>query len=131
VRASRALKDGKTVVIFTSRRRRAGHDAKETLQLGRQISSQLVEIVDQIDVEPRFFVAKGGITSSDIATRSLDVRRAVVRGQILPGIPVWQLGAESRFPGMNYIVFPGNVGEADALQQLVQKLNTACEPILR
>jgi len=29
-------------------------------------------------------------------------------GQALAGVPLWQLGPESRFPGVPYIVFPGN-----------------------
>ena len=43
-------------------------------------------------------------------------------GQILPGIPVWRLGAESRFSGMGYVVFPGNVGSEMALVEVVEKL---------
>jgi len=82
-----------------------------------------VDIVSRLTTPPRFFVAKGGITSSDLATRALGVRRAMVRGQILPGIPVWQLGDESRFPGLNYIVFPGNVGGTGTLLEAVQKLS--------
>jgi uncharacterized protein YgbK (DUF1537 family) len=46
-----------------------------------------------------------------------------VLGQVLPGVPVWQLGAEARFPGLNYVVFPGNVGGADALAAAVAKLS--------
>jgi uncharacterized protein YgbK (DUF1537 family) len=41
----------------------------------------------------------------------------MVLGQLLPGVPVWRLGSESRFPGVIYIVFPGNVGGPDALAQ--------------
>ena len=37
-------------------------------------------------------------------------------------VPVWQTGAESKFPGLSYIIFPGNVGEADTLCQLVKGL---------
>jgi uncharacterized protein YgbK (DUF1537 family) len=43
------------------------------------------------------------------------VKRAWVLGQIQPGIPVWQLGDDSRFPGLPFIIFPGNVGDQDAL----------------
>ena len=32
------------------------------------------------------------------ATRGLGVKRAMVLGQILPGIPVWEFGSETRFP---------------------------------
>jgi uncharacterized protein YgbK (DUF1537 family) len=67
-------------------------------------------------------IAKGGITSSDLATKALGVKRALVRGQILPGIPLWEVGAESRYPGLVYVVFPGNVGGDDALVQARQKL---------
>lgn len=37
-------------------------------------------------------------------------------GQILPGVPFGELGPEARFPGMAYVVFPGNVGGPDALE---------------
>jgi uncharacterized protein YgbK (DUF1537 family) len=50
------------------------------------------------------------------------MKRALVSGQILPGIPVWKAGEESRFPGLPYIVFPGNVGATDAMVQVVNKL---------
>jgi len=47
-----------------------------------------------------------------------------VLGQILPGIPVWELGGETKFPGLPYVVFPGNVGGADALAQAVTIFNS-------
>ena len=55
-----------------------------------------------------FTVIQGGITSSDIATKALEAQRAVVIGQALAGVPLWQLGPESRHPGVPYIVFPGD-----------------------
>ena len=75
------------------------------------------------DVDVKIFSAKGGITFSGIGTKALKVRRALVMGQIRPGIPVWQTGAESRFPDLPYIIFPGNVGEADSLRIIVEKLS--------
>lgn len=54
-----------------------------------------------------YIVIQGGITSSDIATKALEARRAMVIGQALAGVPLWQLGPESRLPGVPYIVFPG------------------------
>jgi uncharacterized protein YgbK (DUF1537 family) len=82
-----------------------------------------VELVQNLSVRPRYLIAKGGITSSDLATRGLGMKRALVRGQILPGVPVWEPDATATFPGLPYIVFPGNVGDADALKNLVAKLN--------
>ncbi len=49
----------------------------------------------------------------------MHVRRALVLGQMLPGVPVWRLGDDSRFPGLVYVVYPGNVGGADALTHIV------------
>ncbi len=92
------------------------------LAIGQTVSAALVEIVRGLVVRPRYLLAKGGITSSDIATRGLGIQRALVLGQILPGVPVWQSGAESRFPGLAYIVFPGNVGGPDALVKIVEGL---------
>jgi uncharacterized protein YgbK (DUF1537 family) len=86
------------------------------------VSKRLIEIVNTLEVQPRYFVAKGGITSSDIATGALNVRRALISGQVLPGVPVWQLGDESRYPGTSYIVFPGNVGGNDALAAIQKRL---------
>jgi uncharacterized protein YgbK (DUF1537 family) len=46
----------------------------------------------------------------------------MVRGAIVPGVPLWELGPESRFPGMPYVVFPGNVGGPDTLASVVRML---------
>jgi uncharacterized protein YgbK (DUF1537 family) len=78
--------------------------------------------VQRLQTAPRFILAKGGITASDIATRALNVKKAMVLGQILPGVPVWQPGQESRFAGVPYIVFPGNVGDTDALVDVLRQL---------
>ncbi len=117
-----ALVAGKDTVMVTGRQLVTGEDAAASLAIGRRISDSLVAMVGQLRVKPRYLVAKGGITSSDIATKALGIRRAVVLGQILPGVPVWQTGAESRYPGLPYIVFPGNVGDADALVQIYRAL---------
>jgi uncharacterized protein YgbK (DUF1537 family) len=91
--------------------------------IGNQVSDALVELLERIETKPRFLIAKGGITSSDLATRGLGVKRAMVLGQILPGVPVWELGAETKFPGLPYVVLPGNVGGPDALAEAVRKFN--------
>ena len=76
----------------------------------------------ELEIRPRFIIAKGGITSSEVGTKGLKVKRAKVMGQILPGIPVWQTGPESRFPGLPYIIFPGNVGDVQTLKEIVEEL---------
>ncbi len=111
------------VLLYTSRTLVTGETAERSLDIGRRISEGLVSIVRAIATRPRFLVAKGGITSSDVAAYGLGVRRAMVIGQILPGVPVWRLGSESRFPGLTYVVFPGNVGDAESLLKVVQILS--------
>ncbi len=113
------LASGRDVVVFTSRELVTGPDATASLDIGAKVSAALVEMVRQLKVRPCYLVAKGGITSSDLATRGLGVKRAMVLGQILPGVPVWALGPETKFPGLPYVVFPGNVGGLDALKEAV------------
>ena len=110
-----AIRQGEDTVVFTSRKLVTGVDDWTNLAIGQRVSDSLIRIVQGLNCQPRYLVAKGGITSSDVATRGLGVQRAMVMGQVLPGVPVWKLGNETRFPGMAYIVFPGNVGDDDAL----------------
>jgi uncharacterized protein YgbK (DUF1537 family) len=120
--ANQALETGRDAVLFTSRDLVTGADAVSSLDIGRRVSDSLIAIVRGIDSQPRYLVAKGGITSSDVATRGLEVRRAMIMGQVLPGVPVWRMGEETRWPGMAYIVFPGNVGDDRALTDIRRQL---------
>ena len=127
-RVAQAMNEGlsqnKDVVLYTSRRLIVGQDGEASLAVASRISAGLVTLVQALAQRPRYILAKGGITSSDIATAGLSVRRAWVLGQILPGVSVWQLGPESRYPGLSYIVFPGNVGEREALSDVVAALTS-------
>ena len=122
--ADRAIEQGKDMAIYTGRELVTGQTAESNLSIGQKVSTGLIAILDHITNRPRYIVSKGGITSSDVATQGLRVKRAVVSGQILPGVPVWRLGEESRWSGMAYIVFPGNVGDPNALVEVVEKLRT-------
>ncbi len=51
------------------------------------------------------------------------MRKALVLGQALPGIPVWLTDENSKYPNMPYIIFPGNVGEVTDLKELVELLS--------
>jgi uncharacterized protein YgbK (DUF1537 family) len=114
------IQNRKDTLVVTSRQLITGKTPEESLDINYKVSSALVEIVRRIDSKPRYIIAKGGITSSDIATKALEARRAKVMGQALAGVPLWQLGPESRFPGVPYIVFPGNVGDNSALAKVVR-----------
>jgi uncharacterized protein YgbK (DUF1537 family) len=120
--AETLLQSERDVVIYTSRRLITAGHAEGDLSIGSRVSEALITTLQQIIAKPRYLIAKGGITASDVATKGLNVRRALVLGQILPGVPVWRLGPESRHAGIPYIVFPGNVGGDDALAETVQAL---------
>src|SRR5680860_786429 len=72
---------------------------------------------------PRFVIAKGGITSSDVAALGLEIRHAMVRGPMLPGIvSLWE-PMEGPATGIPYVVFAGNVGDEDSLCSVVRTLS--------
>ncbi|HHT88534.1 MAG TPA: hydroxyacid dehydrogenase [Clostridiales bacterium] len=113
---------GQTVAVYTRRERfdlNTGNKEDE-LRLSIKISDAVTRIISDLSVRPNFIIAKGGITSSDIGTKGLKVKRALVLGQILHGIPVWLTGEESKFPGMPYVIFPGNVGTPTSLLEAVK-----------
>lgn len=118
-----AIKNGGDVVLYTSRKVISGKDKAESLAIVNAVSQGLITVVRSLTVRPRYILAKGGITSSDAATKGLQVKRAMVLGQIIKGVPVWRLDKESKFPNMPYIVFPGNVGMAESLTEVIQKLS--------
>jgi uncharacterized protein YgbK (DUF1537 family) len=118
------ISQGKTVVVYTKRERidLNAVDKEEELKLSVRISDSVTSIVEKLSVSPNFILAKGGITSSDIGVKGLKVKKAVALGQISPGIPVWRLGEESKFPDMPYVIFPGNVGNKSSLKEAVEIL---------
>jgi uncharacterized protein YgbK (DUF1537 family) len=120
--ASDLISQGRNVVIHTSRRLETGKDAESTLLIHRAVSAFLVSIVRELSVRPAFIIGKGGITSSDLATKALSVTRAVILGQVIAGVPVWKLDSDSRFPEMRFVVFPGNVGDDHALSDVCELL---------
>ncbi|CAA9496755.1 MAG: hypothetical protein AVDCRST_MAG96-1765 [uncultured Segetibacter sp.] len=113
---------GNNVVIHTSRGLEVGSDPESSLQINATVSGFLVNIMKGLKVRPKFIVGKGGITSSDIATKGLSAQKALVLGPIIPGVPVWQMDEKSKFPGIIYVVFPGNVGDEKALLEVCKKL---------
>lgn len=117
-----AIQNGQTVAVYTGRKRFDAGSEEESLRVSVKISEAITSIVSRLSIQPAFLIAKGGITSSDVGTKGLSVKRALVLGQVAPGIPVWKTGAESKFPGMSYIIFPGNVGAVTTLRDIVAKL---------
>lgn len=116
------LTAGQTPLLMTERQhRRSNSDAQQLLD-GQRLSAFLADVVRGLSIRPSFVVAKGGITAHDIASRGLGMNTARVLGQLQPGIPVWRAAADSRFPSLLYVVFPGNVGDDDTLADIAAQL---------
>ncbi|MEZ3157934.1 four-carbon acid sugar kinase family protein [Microbacterium sp. BWR-S6Y] len=121
---SEALVHG-DVVLHTSRALVRTDDPDESLRISRRVSQAVVDSVHAVAERrtPRFVIAKGGITSSDVATRGLDIRRAHVKGSLFPGIvSVWE-AVDGLAAGIPYVVFAGNVGDDTSLTAAVQRLS--------
>ncbi|UKA75822.1 four-carbon acid sugar kinase family protein [Arthrobacter sp. FW306-07-I] len=120
-----ALRTG-DVIVHTSRLLIKTDDPAESLRIARTVSAAVVDVVNRTlkTFPPRFVIAKGGITSSDVAAHGLEIRHAIVRGPMLPGIvSLWE-PVDGPAKGIPYIVFAGNVGDDDSLAQVTRKLST-------
>jgi uncharacterized protein YgbK (DUF1537 family) len=124
--ATRALAAGKDVLLHTTRQQFEGHNASSREQIGKTVSRALASVVREITrvASPAWLIAKGGITASDVAVHGLGMQRAWMLGQLLDGtVSVW--GATTEDPanrGMPFVVFPGNVGSADSLAEVTQRM---------
>lgn len=123
-RCSQLIAQGRTCCVSTKRALLTVENdtPEEALLRSVRISDAVQSCVAGLTATPAFVVAKGGITSSDVGVKALRTRRAWVLGQIRPGIPVWRTDEASRFPGVPYVIFPGNVGEESTLREAVELL---------
>jgi uncharacterized protein YgbK (DUF1537 family) len=113
------------VIVHTSRLLIKTDDPAESLRIARTVSAAVVAVVNRTlkTFPPRFVIAKGGITSSDVAAHGLEIRHAIVRGPMLPGIvSLWE-PVDGPAKGIPYIVFAGNVGDDESLAQVTRKLS--------
>lgn len=115
------LQAGQDTLVMTSRKLITGDNELSSLAIGTSVAQALVQVLQRIQVRPRYIIAKGGITSSDAATKGLNVKRAWIVGQAAPGVPLWRCDEPtSRHRGVPFVVFPGNVGGEATLCELVE-----------
>lgn len=115
------------VLVATSRKIIAGSGSDDSLRISQLISNAMVEITRRSLAEANvaWLIAKGGITSSDILTQAVQARRAIVAGQLFPGIvSVWvnQDQSNSKLTGLPLVVFAGNVGDDASLAYAIEIL---------
>jgi uncharacterized protein YgbK (DUF1537 family) len=112
--------------MHTSRLLVKRDDPTESLRIARTVSAAVVAVVQRTLAAhpPRFVIAKGGITSSDVAAYGLGIRHGIVRGPMLPGIvSLWE-PVDGPAKGIPFVVFAGNVGDDRSLLEVVRVLSS-------
>jgi uncharacterized protein YgbK (DUF1537 family) len=113
------------VLLYTSRDV-VGGSGRDRLAAGRVVSAALSRVVrEALTARPAWILAKGGITSHEVAVQGMGIRRAEVAGQLFPGmISVFQpIDAAPQAIGIPFVVFAGNVGDDATLADVVAILN--------
>ena len=114
---------GKTPVVYTSRQELAFKDVKTRLDFGSTVSALLMNVVQGLPSDLGFLISKGGITSNDVLSTGLALTSARLLGQILAGCSMVITPSDHPlFPNLPVVLFPGNVGDADALRTVYQRL---------
>jgi uncharacterized protein YgbK (DUF1537 family) len=119
------LRDGAVTVISSQRERRAEHS---TLAHAESVMTALTTAVRALAASARAVVAKGGITSAEVARTGLGRRTAWVAGQLLPGVSLWVFSDDPDRvdrDGLLYAVVPGNIGTAETLRDVVHTVGDA------
>ncbi|MGA7981580.1 MAG: four-carbon acid sugar kinase family protein [Chromatiaceae bacterium] len=122
-KAHAAHAKGLAPVVFTSRMERTFTDQATRLAFGEQVSALLMDVVRGLPEGISFLISKGGITSNDVLSDGLALRSSRVLGQVLPGCSVVRCPDDhARYPRLPVVIFPGNVGDANALATAYRRL---------
>ncbi|MEL6262337.1 MAG: four-carbon acid sugar kinase family protein [Cyanobacteria bacterium J06626_6] len=115
---------GNTPAIFTSRTELTFPDKEARLRFGEAVSSLLMNLVKALPADLGFLISKGGITSNDTLSKGLTLRSVRLLGQIIPGVSVVITSDHHpQFPDLPVVLFPGNVGNEQALAKAYQRLH--------
>ena len=116
---------GQTPAIYTSREELTFADTQTRLAFGQAVSALLMDIVKGLPSDLGFLISKGGITSNDTLSKGLDLTFARLLGQIIPGVSVVKTaGDRAQFANLPVVLFPGNVGDENALALAFERLSS-------
>jgi uncharacterized protein YgbK (DUF1537 family) len=83
-----------------------------------------MDIVRGLPTDLGFLISKGGITSNDVLSTGLALRSARLLGQVLAGCSMVRTPANHpQFPNLPVVLFPGNVGDNNALVTVYERLS--------
>ena len=116
-------KQNMTPVIYTSRLEKQFKNQADRLAFGESVSAFLMDVVRKLPSSLGYLISKGGITSNDVLSSGLALRKSEVLGQIMPGCSVVRCPHDHpRYPDMPVVIFPGNVGDEQALATVYHRL---------
>ncbi|MBW4484448.1 MAG: four-carbon acid sugar kinase family protein [Tildeniella torsiva UHER 1998/13D] len=122
-RVNKAHNAGQVPVVYTSRQELTFDTVQARLDFGVEVSSLLMNVVKGLPDDLGFLISKGGITSNDTLSTGLALRTARLLGQVLPGVSAVCTPADHpQFPNLPVVLFPGNVGDGDALALTYRRL---------
>jgi uncharacterized protein YgbK (DUF1537 family) len=108
--------DGNTPAIYTSRQELAFDSIQIRLKFGESVSALLMDVIRALPADIGFLISKGGITSNDTLSKGLALPTARLLGQIVPGCStIVTPPNHPQFPNLPVVLFPGNVGDENAL----------------
>ncbi|MBE9159230.1 four-carbon acid sugar kinase family protein [Nodosilinea sp. LEGE 06152] len=114
---------GQVPVVYTSRSELTFDTVQARLDFGVEVSALLMDVIKGLPDDIGFLISKGGITSNDTLSTGLALRTARLLGQILPGVSVVRTPADHiQLPNLPVVLFPGNVGDGDALALAYRRL---------
>lgn len=107
---------GNTPVVYTSRQELTFEDVTTRLEFGAKVSGLLMDVVRGLPSDIGFLISKGGITSNDVLSTGLALQIARLLGQVQKGVSMVKTPENHpQFPNLPVVLFPGNVGDRDAL----------------
>ncbi len=115
---------GQTPAVYTSREELTFADKQTRLAFGEAVSTLLMDVVKGLPTDIGFLISKGGITSNDTLSKGLSLTSARLLGQVIPGVSVVTTAKDHpQFPNLPVVLFPGNVGDDEALALAYQRLS--------
>ena len=115
---SSALAAEGVAILATPRSRPPG---TTTFEAGERIARSLAQVTRRVRPRPTVVVAKGGITSALVLRDGIGADEAEVVGPVTAGVSRWS-ARRPEGEAVDYLVVPGNVGEDDLLERLVDAL---------
>jgi uncharacterized protein YgbK (DUF1537 family) len=116
--ASSRLASGGLAVVATERERYVNGDP---VRAGAAIASGMAAVLAALRNEVGVVISKGGITSAVNVREGLAARIARVRGPLRDGVSLWIVDTPEQ-QAVPIVVFPGNVGGADELAEIVEQI---------